>query len=225
MTRSPVRAFYASFSGEQMGLLDVDVLAWIASTDEGAAAIAASPLRSGLAVFTEGREVFMGQELTGAFSFASPLSFHYLLDNLVPELAAAVDGSLDTPVASAAALGVHPEPPPPSPDEAAAMAAWAVVFDSAAEFADKAPHLEDAANLEASNAAYAATGEGMGGVSLEPTAASVDGDTATITYNVLFGGNPAYSDLNGEISRVGGTWVVSRATYCGFLASAGTPCE
>ena len=218
-------SFYASFSEEQIGLLDVDVLAWIASTDEGAAAIAASPLRSGLAVFTEGREVFMGQALTGAFSFASPLSFRYLLDNLVPELAAAVDGSLDTPVASAVALGVHPEPAPPSGDEAAAMAAWAVVFDSAAEFADKAPHLEDAANLEASNAAYVAAGEGMGGISLEPTAAAVDGDAATITYNVLFGGSPAYSDLTGEITRISGTWTVSRATYCGFLASARTPCE
>lgn len=107
----------------------------------------------------------------------------------------------------------------------AAMAAWAVVFDSAAAFADKAAHLEDAANLEASNAAYAATGEGMGGISLVPTAAAADGDTAIITYNVLFGQSVAYSDLSGEINRVDGTWVVSRATHCGFLASARTPCE
>lgn len=105
------------------------------------------------------------------------------------------------------------------------MAAWAVVFDSAADFADKAPHLQDAANLEASNAAYTETGKTMGGVRLEPTHAAVDGDNAVVTYNVLFGGNAAYEDLDGEIRRVDGIWMVSRDAYCSFLASARTPCQ
>lgn len=105
------------------------------------------------------------------------------------------------------------------------MAAWAVVFDSRADFADKAPHLQDAAALEASNAAYAETGERMNGISLEPTSAAVDGDVAVVTYNVLFAGNAAYEDLTGEIVLVDGTWTVNRETYCGFLASARTPCE
>ena len=105
------------------------------------------------------------------------------------------------------------------------MAAWAVVFDSGADFADKAPHLQDAAALEASNAAYAETGEMMNGVSLEPTGATVDGDVAVVTYNVLFGGSAAYEDLTGEIVLVDGTWMVTRETYCGFLASARTPCR
>jgi len=110
-------------------------------------------------------------------------------------------------------------------DEQAAMDAWAVVFNSTVEFAEKAPHLEDAVSLESSNAAYVAAGEGLGGISLEPTAVEVSGDEATITYNVLFGGNAAYEDLTGEIQRVNGTWTVSREVYCGFLASARTPCS
>ena len=105
------------------------------------------------------------------------------------------------------------------------MAAWATVFDSAADFADKVPHLQDAAALEASNAAYAEAGERMNGISLEPTSAAIDGDVAAITYNVLFAGSPAYEDLTGEVVLVDGVWMVSREAYCGFLASARTPCR
>ena len=105
------------------------------------------------------------------------------------------------------------------------MDAWAVVFDSALDFSEKAPHLEDAASLEASNGAYAEAGARVGGISLEPTAAAIDGDTATITYNVMFAEAAAYEDLTGEIQRVNGTWTVSREVYCGFLASARTPCS
>lgn len=105
------------------------------------------------------------------------------------------------------------------------MDAWALVFDSTAEFAGKAPHLEDAAALESSNAAYAASGEGFGGFGMEPTAVEINGDEAIITYNVLFGGTAAYTDLTGTAHRVDGTWTVSREAYCGFLASARTPCS
>ncbi len=111
------------------------------------------------------------------------------------------------------------------PEAAAAAEAFALVYDSNAAWADKAPHLENAAALEASNAAYEAAGEQMGGVALAPTAAEVSGDTATITYNVLFGGNPAYEDLTRPIMLVEGVWVVSEAEYCSFLASARSPCS
>ena len=145
-----------------------------------------------------------------------------------------------TPTPTATATATHTAAPTPTPsmtpmaaatadagpsDEQAAMEAWAVVFDSALDFSDKAPHLEDSASLEASNAAYVAAGEGVGGISLEPTAAEINGDAATITYNVLFGGVAAYEDLTGEIQRVDGTWAVSREAYCGFLTSARAPCS
>lgn len=113
----------------------------------------------------------------------------------------------------------------PTEEEAEAMAAWALVFDSTADFADKAPHLEDAASLESSNAGFLAAGEAMGGISLAPSNATIDGATATVVYDVLFGENAAYSDLDGTITLVDGVWVVSRDSYCGFLASARTPCE
>lgn len=105
------------------------------------------------------------------------------------------------------------------------MAAWATVFDSAADFADKVPHLQDAAALEVSNAAYAEAGERMNGISLEPTSAAIDGDVAAITYNVLFAGSAAYEDLTGEVLLVDGVWTVTRETFCGFLATARTPCR
>ena len=118
-----------------------------------------------------------------------------------------------------------PEPAEPTEAEQAAMDAWAVVFDSEGDFADKVPHLENAAQLESTVVAYAETGAQFGGVSLEPTAVSLDGDVAAITYNVLFGGSAAYGDLSGEMQLVDGVWVVSRDTFCGFMASARTPCQ
>jgi iron complex transport system substrate-binding protein len=98
-------AFYASFSAEQISLLDVNALIWIISDPTGIAAIKASPLRNGLTALTEGREVFTDQLTAGAFSFSSPLSIPYLLDELVPDLSAAVDGDPATAVPSATAPG------------------------------------------------------------------------------------------------------------------------
>jgi iron complex transport system substrate-binding protein len=57
-----------------------------------------------------------------------------------------------------------------------------------------------------------------------PTAVVIDGDTATVTSDVMFGESAAYTDLTGEISNVGGTWTVSRAEFCGFMASARNAC-
>jgi iron complex transport system substrate-binding protein len=64
----------------------------------------------------------------------------------------------------------------------------------------------------------------MGGISLAPTAVAVDGDTATVTYDVMFGDRAAYSDLEGVITLVDGTWVVPRAEFCSFMSSARISC-
>ena len=113
----------------------------------------------------------------------------------------------------------------PGEAEQAAMDAWAVVFDSEIDYGQKAPYLENAPQLQSTIVAYAETGVQFGGVSLEPTAATIDGDTATILYDVLFGGAAAYSDLSGDMQMIDGVWVVSRDTFCGFMASARTPCR
>ena len=126
---------------------------------------------------------------------------------------------------SAAPTTAAAEPGAPDGDDEAAATAWALVFDSTVPFDQKAPHLADADVLAVTIDAYAATGEGFGGITLVPTAVVVDGDTAAITYDVEFGGNPAYSDQQGTLIRVDGVWVVGRDEFCSFMASARVGCE
>jgi iron complex transport system substrate-binding protein len=95
-------AFYSSFSFEEMGRLDRDVLVWIFGDPAVIERIKANPLRQQLTAVTEGREVFLGQLEAGAFSFSSPLSIPYLLDVIVPQLDAALDGNPATAVPDAA---------------------------------------------------------------------------------------------------------------------------
>ncbi|MEM7142483.1 MAG: iron-siderophore ABC transporter substrate-binding protein [Actinomycetota bacterium] len=97
--------FYVSFSEERIDLLDVDVIIWIVSDDAGMEAVLESPLRRLLPAANEGREVFASPILGGAFSFANPVSIPYLVDELVPEIALAVDGDPETKVPSAVAVG------------------------------------------------------------------------------------------------------------------------
>ncbi len=47
---------------------------------------------------------------------------------------------------------------------------------------------------------------------------------AATAYDVFFGTNSQYQDLPGKISQVDGTWVVSRAEFCGFMSSARVTC-
>jgi iron complex transport system substrate-binding protein len=220
-------AFFASFSAEELELLDLDTVVWIVGDDLALDAILELPLRQSLAFATEGREVFANFELSGAFSFSSPLSIPYLLDELVPKLAAAVDGDPATAVpdqdigdggAGESAAGELDD------DQAAAALAYETVFDSATDADAKAEFLPDGADLAATIEAYTAAGAGMGGITMDVTAVVVDGDTATVTYDVLFGGNPAYSDLSGTLVRAGDTWTVTRDEFCSFMASARTPC-
>ena len=50
------------------------------------------------------------------------------------------------------------------------------------------------------------------------------GETATVTYDVMFGESAAYTALTGEITNVDGTWTVSRSEFCSFMASARNAC-
>jgi hypothetical protein len=86
--------FYADFSSERIDLLDTDVLLWFIDREE----IAGEGFYRRLAVAREGRDVFLGGEsdLTGAFSFNSVLSLPFLLDELPPRVAAAIDGDPST---------------------------------------------------------------------------------------------------------------------------------
>jgi iron complex transport system substrate-binding protein len=85
--------FGGSLSMERADLLDVDAIIWL--DPEEANGPLGGPLYASLKVHTEGREVFLNSyddPLGGATSFVSVLSLPFLLDGLVPQLAAAVDG-------------------------------------------------------------------------------------------------------------------------------------
>jgi iron complex transport system substrate-binding protein len=91
--------FYGQLSEERVDLLDVDTIVWLDADD--AEGPLGGPLYAGLPVHTEGREVFLDSfddPLGGATSFVTPLSLPFLLDGLVPRLAAAVDGDPATAV-------------------------------------------------------------------------------------------------------------------------------
>jgi iron-siderophore transport system substrate-binding protein len=95
------KEFGVNISKERIDLLDVDTLVWLVNDyDKDKATLASDPLYSKLAVRKEGRDVYLadGESLYNATSFSSVLSIPYLLDGLVPQLAAAVDGDPKTEV-------------------------------------------------------------------------------------------------------------------------------
>ena len=110
------------------------------------------------------------------------------------------------------------------PDEAAVAEAWTTVFDSTVTADAKAPFLEDPTAAAPTLAAYATTGEMMQGITLEPSDVTIDGDTATVTYDILFAGTAAYEDQTGEVANVDGTWKITTEQFCSFMATARTPC-
>ncbi|GAB2984876.1 iron-siderophore ABC transporter substrate-binding protein [Amycolatopsis acidiphila] len=86
--------FGANISAERADLLDVKALVWLAGPDTRAT-LDADKLYSGLDVAKQKREVLVpdDSEFGSAMSFVSVLSLPYLLDQLVPQLAKAVDGN------------------------------------------------------------------------------------------------------------------------------------
>lgn len=94
--------FGGNLSLERADLLDVDAIIWLDAT--AAEGPLGGPVYATLPVHTEGREVMLDSEnspLGGATSFVTVLSLPYLLDNLVPMLAVAVDGDPATVVPAA----------------------------------------------------------------------------------------------------------------------------
>jgi iron complex transport system substrate-binding protein len=210
--------FFFTLSHERLGELDSDLLIAYSDTDEGMQTFLDSAPAQLMDQVTEGRVApVVGTEFIASVSPPTALSLVWGLDEYVAILADAIAGTSTAP-AGDAAPGVGEDA-----SEAAATA-WSVVFDSTTSFEDRAPHLEDADALASTIEAYIAAGSTMGGISLAPTDVTVDGDTATITYDVLFGENPAYGDQTGEMTLVDGVWTVARDEFCSFMASARNPC-
>jgi iron complex transport system substrate-binding protein len=96
--------FGANISRERTDLLDTDALVWLVDKyDTDKTKAQADPLYAKLRVKTEGRDIYLENEelLGGATSFITVLSLPFLLEGLVPQLAAAVDGDPATPVVRA----------------------------------------------------------------------------------------------------------------------------
>lgn len=126
--------------------------------------------------------------------------------------------------AAAAESGDVADPITDDPEVQAAVDAFALVFDSTADWEAKAPHLEDAGVLQEPNESFRQAGSVLGGIKLEPTAAAIAGDTVTVTYDVFFGPIAAFDGLTRTITLVDGRWTVSRSDFCDVLSSAGTRC-
>lgn len=87
-------SFYADLSTERIDLLNQDVLVFLGLkfADGGRDAIEADPLIQQLAVYQEGRVVYVPEAYDDALQFSSILSLEYALEGIVPALAAALDG-------------------------------------------------------------------------------------------------------------------------------------
>lgn len=109
-------------------------------------------------------------------------------------------------------------------DVDAVVSTYQIVFSSETEYEEKAPYIEDPAGLEQTVADYQETGESMGGVALAPTSVTINGDTADVTYDLLFGGTPTYPDLTGDAVLVDETWKITREMFCAMMASARVGC-
>lgn len=79
-------AFYTSFSEERMDLLDNDLVIWL-TTEEQLERYSNAIFRKRMPFYKEKREYFTGDIIGGAFSFFSPLSIQYLIDEMVPAMA------------------------------------------------------------------------------------------------------------------------------------------
>ncbi|WP_105969831.1 iron-siderophore ABC transporter substrate-binding protein [Streptomyces geranii] len=93
--------FGANISKERTDLLDTDAIVWIVSdTTKDRATLRKDPLYADLKVAKEDREVFVKEssDYGNSVSFVSVLSLPYMLERLVPQLQAAVDGRTDTKV-------------------------------------------------------------------------------------------------------------------------------
>jgi iron complex transport system substrate-binding protein len=93
--------FGANISKERFDLLDQDVAAWIVpDTTSAVTKLHADKVYADLNVVKQGREVFIPEtsDYGNAVSLSTVLSIPYVLDHLVPQLAAAVDGTTATKV-------------------------------------------------------------------------------------------------------------------------------
>jgi hypothetical protein len=117
-----------------------------------------------------------------------------------------------------------PFSPASEEDVAEITALYEIVFSSDTTYDEKAPLIDDPSGLEETVAQYSETGESLGGVGLVAKTITVSGDLASVTYDLLFSGNPTYPDLTGDAIFVDGAWLVTREMFCSIMTSARVGC-
>jgi iron complex transport system substrate-binding protein len=87
--------YIVHLSAEDLSPIDADLLIWLSFDGnwDNVKKLAARPF---LAVTQEGRDVYAGGEVSGAFSHTSLLSLPYAIERLVPMIEAALDGNPET---------------------------------------------------------------------------------------------------------------------------------
>jgi iron complex transport system substrate-binding protein len=84
---------YISISSEQFDLLDkLDAFIWLDDTGTMKDQAAETPTYAVTKLHNEGRAIFPTRDMVLAFSFNTPLSIPFFLDQLAPMLEAALDG-------------------------------------------------------------------------------------------------------------------------------------
>ncbi len=92
--------FYLTVSPERLDILDLDTVIWLAAlSPETRSQIEAMPTYDSMTITAKGGHIWSTDGVfEGAFSFASPLSQAYVVEQLAPRLDAALDGDPATEV-------------------------------------------------------------------------------------------------------------------------------
>ena len=114
--------------------------------------------------------------------------------------------------------------PSGDPEMDAVAMAYIVAFDSTTDYEAKLPYVEDLSGLEDTVARYMDQGGMMGGVTVAIRDVVIDGDTAEVSYDLLFNNNPTYPDQSGTAILTADGWKVPRQAFCSLMASARVPC-
>lgn len=121
-------------------------------------------------------------------------------------------------------IPTSPVTPGEDPEVDAIVQTYLVVFDSTTTYEEKEPYVTDLSGLEATVEAYASAGDSVGGIALRADEVGIDGDMAKVIYSFLFGGNPAYTGLEGEAVLTDAGWQVTREFFCNIMTSARVGC-
>ena len=107
---------------------------------------------------------------------------------------------------------------------ASAIDVFTLVYSSDSPFNSVGPHLEDADELMATHAEFAAFGASVGGIEVLPTAVTIDDNTAIITFDVHVAGTPYSSGGAGALVLRDGVWIAPRSEFCAGMQLAGISC-